>query len=92
MFKNFHSVRGKFEFTSKREFPTTVGIHTKGGMYKNNFEMYLIGSIIPFYPDSKEMKGKRFLFKIYSGPGRLNTKTVERLRNLGFIYILVCKI
>ena len=57
----------------------------KGGMDKNNFELYLIVSIAPLYPDAKDKKGKHVLVNIDSGNGQLNMKMIERLRKLGFI-------
>ena len=61
-------------------------MNAKGVMDKNEFELYLIGSIVLIYPDAEDMKGKLILINIDSGPGWLNMKMILMLRNLGFIW------
>ena len=85
MFKQFNSVRVKFGFPAERFFLTTVLMNAKGGKYRNNFVLYLIGSIVPIYPNSEDIKVKFVLINIDSGTGRLNIKMNARLRNLGSI-------
>ena len=48
------------------------------------FEKYVMNSIVPLYPDSDDVPGKRVMIKVDSGPCRLNARLVARLRLLGF--------
>ena len=50
-----------------------------------DFDYYLSNSLIPLYPDSENIKGRRVLFKLYSGPGRLVVNLIARLCLLGFV-------
>jgi hypothetical protein len=36
------------------------------------FEKYLLNSIVPLYPDAKNMPGHCVLLKVDSGPGRMS--------------------
>ena len=62
----------------------SYGMNEKGGMDEVEFEKYVMNSIVPLYPDSDDVPGKRVMIKVDSGPGRLNARLVARLRLLGF--------
>jgi hypothetical protein len=62
--------QGKFGCTEERSWPCTIGMNKKGGMMDEKFKKYINNSIVPLYPDLKDMPGKRILLKIDSGPGR----------------------
>ena len=82
-------VRGKFGHDVEKKFPCTFGLNEKGGMDKEEFEKYILHSILPLYPDSMDIPGKRVLIKIDSGPGRMNRELMARLRLRGF-YMFPC--
>ena len=63
----------------------TFGQNEKGRMNEVEFEKYLLNSIVPLYPDAKNMPGHRVLLKVDSGPGRMNIRLLTKLRRLGFI-------
>ena len=46
---------------------------------------YLSNSLIPSYPGDEDVKGKRVLFKLDSGPVRLGIKLLARLCLFGFV-------
>jgi hypothetical protein len=56
-------------------------------MAMNEFEKYIMNSIVPCYPDAKDNYGLRVLLKMDMGAGRDNIVLLARLRNCGF-YIL----
>ena len=49
----------------------TFGLNTKGGMDDCEFEQYVMNSILPLYPKTRDRPGHRLLLKCDSGPGRL---------------------
>ena len=57
----------------------TFGQNEKGGMDEDEFEKYLLNSIVPLYPDAKNMPGNRVLLKVDSGPGRMNIRLLTKL-------------
>jgi hypothetical protein len=77
--------RGKFGCTEIRARSTTFGMNAKGGMDKGEFQKYLIGSLFALYPDVKNVKGKRVLIKVDSGPGRLNALLLCTCCLLGYV-------
>ena len=54
-------------------------------MDDDEFEKYLMNSIVPLFPHAKDKKGHRVLIKVDSGPGRLSMKLLVKLRLLGFV-------
>ena len=78
-------VRVNFGAPEEQAWPITVGMNARGGMDDVEFNEYLSYSLIPLYPGAEYIKGKRVLFKLDSGPGRLVTKLLDRLRLLGFV-------
>ena len=79
-----YHVRGKFGAQKDQAWPINVGMNSRGGMDDVEFE-YLSNSLIPLYPVAKDVKGKRVLFKLDSGPGRLGMNLLARLCLLGFV-------
>ena len=77
-------VRGQFGTAADHSWVATFGMNAKGGMDDEEFEKYIMGSILPLYPDAKDVPGRRVMIKVDSGPGRLNCKLLARLRTLGF--------
>ena len=78
-------VRGKFGCNKEKSWPCTFGMNAKGGMDDCEFEKYNLGSIIPLYPDAKDVPGLRVMIKADSGPGRTAASLLTKLRMLGFI-------
>ena len=54
-------------------------------MDEGEFEKCFIGSVFALYPDVKNVKGKRVLIKVDSGPGRLNALLLCTYRLLGYV-------
>ena len=75
---------GKFGHATEREFPCTFGMNEKGGMDDAEFQKYIMGSIVVLYPDARDVKGKRVMIKVDSGPGRIQPGMLATLRLLGF--------
>ena len=78
-------VREKFGAPEEQSWPITVGMNERGGMDDVEFDEYLSKSLIPLYPGAEDVKEKRMLFKLDSGPGRLGMKLLSWLRLLGFM-------
>eukprot|EP00804_Cyclotella_cryptica_P026199 CCRYP_009772-RA/>CCRYP_009772-RA protein AED:0.17 eAED:0.17 QI:0/0/0/1/0/0/3/0/383 len=57
----------------------------KGGMVDVEFREYFLNSIIPLFPDSNNVNGKRVMVKVDSGPGRLQEDFLAEARTLGLI-------
>ena len=69
-----------------RVWPVTFGASEKGRMDSEEFEKYIMNSIVPLYLHARNQRGKRVMLKVDSGPGRMNLNLVlARLRHLGFI-------
>jgi hypothetical protein len=49
----------------------TFGLNTRGGMDVCEFEQYVMNSILPLYPKTRDRPGHWLLLKCDSGPGRL---------------------
>ena len=79
----FPNVRGKFGHTKEREWNTTFGMNEKGGMDAEEFEKYVMGCLVPLYPDALDVPGKRVMLKVDSGPGRLGETLLAKLRLRG---------
>ena len=70
MVQYMQGVRGKFGCKDIKEWDCTFGMNTKGGMDDEEFTKYCMNSIVPLWPDSKDVKGHRVMIKADSGPGR----------------------
>ncbi len=66
-------------------WPVTFGANEKGGMDSEEFEKFVMNSIVPLYPHATNKTGMRVMLKVDSGPGRMNLNLLARLRCLGFI-------
>ena len=65
----------------------TLGVNPKAGMDGKEFAMYLFATIVPLYPDAADILGKRVAVTVDSGPDRLISDMLARLRVCGFYLI-----
>ena len=85
MAEHMPRVRGQFGCDGVRSWPVTFGSNEKGGMDNNDFDKYIMNSIIPLYPNARNRPGHCVMLKVDSGQGRINLNLLARLRRLGFI-------
>jgi hypothetical protein len=78
-------VMGMFGSTEVKGWPVSFGMNEKGGMDDDEFEKFMLNSIVPLYPNAKNKPGQCVIIKVDSGPGRTNLKLLAKLRMLGFI-------
>jgi hypothetical protein len=78
-------VRGQFGCKEVCLWPVTFGSNEKGGMDNDEFEKYIMNSIVPLYPHARNRPGHRVMLKVDSGLGRMNLDLLAKLRRLGFI-------
>ena len=83
--KYYPNIHGKLGCEEVRIWPVSFGMNTKGETEDREFELYLLNTIFPLFPDSKDQKENRVLLKVESGPGRLNAQILCKCRLLGFI-------
>ena len=69
---------------TEQTWPCSLGMNEKGGMDESEFEKYILGSIVPLFPDASDVPGRRVMLKVDSGPGRTNRDLLATLRHLGF--------
>ena len=81
----FPKIIGKFGTDCEKEWPVTVAMNLKGGMDEREFRAYFLNSIVPLFPDAEDVKGKRVIMKVDSGPGRMELGFLAEARTLGFI-------
>ena len=86
-FKDSRRVRGVYGFGELREVGMTLGANAKAGMDGEKFAKYLFATIVLLYPDAIDVPGKRVAVIVDSGPGRLNSDMLARLRVRGFYLI-----
>jgi hypothetical protein len=67
--RHFMKTCGRFGCKEVREWSATIGMNKKGEMNDDEFNMYMDNSIIPLFPDLKDVPGKRMLLKVDSSPG-----------------------
>ena len=60
-------------------------MNAKGGMDDVDFDEYLYNSLIPLYSDAEDVKGKRVIFKLDTGYGRMGMKLLAWLHLLRFV-------
>ena len=77
-------VKCKFGLPEETYCPVSYGMNEKGGMDQEEFKKYVMNSIVPLFPDSDDVPGKRVMIKVDSGPGRLNFALMAWLKTLGF--------
>ena len=76
-------VMGMFGSTEVKGWPVSFGMNEKGGMDDDEFEKFMLNSIVPLYPNAKNKPGQRVIIKVLdSGPGRTNLKLLAKLRML----------
>jgi hypothetical protein len=56
-------------------------------MSEDEFEIYIMNSILPFFPDAREISGKRVLLKINVVPGQTNDNLLVKLKSRGFYFL-----
>ncbi len=78
-------VIGQFGCEEVCSWLVTFGANEKGGMDSEEFEKFVLNSIVLLFPHAKNKKGLRIMLKVDSGPGRMNLNLLTRLRRLGFI-------
>jgi hypothetical protein len=66
------SIWGKFGKDKVCLWPVTFGQNEMGSMDDEEFEKYLMNSIVPLYPNAKDGPGKHVILKVDSDPGRAN--------------------
>jgi len=64
-------IKGKFGNSDSEEWPVTIGMNEKGRMDDVEFRQYFLNRIVPLYPDSNDVNGKRVTVKLDSRPRRL---------------------
>ncbi len=82
--KFMKNVIGQFGHNEVKTFPCTFGLNEKGGMDKEEFKKYIFINIIPLYPDSKVVPGKKVCIKLDSRLGQINVKFMAWLKVQGF--------
>ena len=80
-----NNTRGQFGTYLVQEWPTTIGTNEKGGMGNYKLEIYITNSIVPLFPDVKDIPGKIVIIKIDSGSVQTNIKFLAKLLNLVFL-------
>jgi hypothetical protein len=70
-----------------RACPTTFGKNEKGGMPEDEFENYIMHSILPLLPDCHDIPNKRVLLKMDMGPVQNNDDLLVKLKSHGFFLL-----
>ena len=78
--KDSRRVQGVYGFGKLQEIEMILGSNSKAGIDGKEFAKYLFVTILPLYPDSADIPGKRIAVIVDSGPGRLNSDMLARLR------------
>eukprot|EP00532_Pseudo-nitzschia_australis_P013819 CAMPEP_0168210622 /NCGR_PEP_ID=MMETSP0140_2-20121125/3272_1 /TAXON_ID=44445 /ORGANISM="Pseudo-nitzschia australis, Strain 10249 10 AB" /LENGTH=775 /DNA_ID=CAMNT_0008137243 /DNA_START=1493 /DNA_END=3820 /DNA_ORIENTATION=- len=63
----------------------SVNCNATAGMDTVEFKKYLSDSIVPLYPNASDVKGKRVLLIVDSGPGRKDETLLAYLQARGFL-------
>jgi len=86
-FTNSKNIIAKFGHREPKSLPCTFGMNEKAGMNSVELEKYMRCSILPLYPDIADVKGKRVIMKVDSGPGRMNLEMLADLRLQGLYLV-----
>ena len=78
--------RGNFGAPEEQAWPITVVMNARVSMDDVEFDEYLSNSLIPLYPGAEDVKGKKVIFNLDSGPGRLIMKLLAQIFLIGFIF------
>ncbi len=54
-------------------------------MDEKKFRLYFLNSIVPLFPDGQDVRGKRVIMKVDSGPGRMELGFLVEARTIGFL-------
>ena len=57
VFRHVPRVIGKFGHDEVKDFDVTFGLNTKGGMDDDEFRQYIVNSILPLYPNTRDKTG-----------------------------------
>jgi hypothetical protein len=76
-------VKGIFWHKEEKVFPASVTTNEKGGTDGRVLWQLWLYYVKHLYPDVADTPGKRLLFKIDGGPGRLGIHMLAELRSLG---------
>jgi len=76
-------VRGIFGHEEEKSFPATVTVNPKGGTDSRVLMQYLNSVMATLFPNASDTPGRRVLFKIDGGPGRLDIQSLAQLRAKG---------
>ena len=71
----------------EHELDCTFGLNAKGGMDQDEFEKYMMLSLVDRLGEilgAADLPGKRVMVKCDSGPGRLNVELLARMKFFGF--------
>ncbi len=61
------------------------GQNEKGRINSDEFEKYVLESIVPLYPTAQDKPGHCVMLKVNSGPGRMNLNLLAWLLQSGFV-------
>lgn len=86
-FQDVKIVRGKFGFDELKGFGMTFGANPKAGMDSIEFSKYIFSTNLILYPNVKDITGKRVAIIVDSGPGRVNSSMLVKLRIMGYYLI-----
>eukprot|EP00804_Cyclotella_cryptica_P014587 CCRYP_020639-RA/>CCRYP_020639-RA protein AED:0.30 eAED:0.30 QI:0/0/0/1/0/0/3/0/271 len=79
----FPRIKGTFGTDCEKEWPVTLGMNLKGGMER--IQVIFLNSIVPLFPDAQDVREKRVIMKVDSGPDRMELGFLGEARTLGFI-------
>ena len=80
---NLPRVVGRFGHDNDKSFPASVTTNEKGGTDGRVLQQVLQHYIAKLFPDVADIPGKRVVFKIDGGPGRLDIQSLAELQSLG---------
>jgi hypothetical protein len=83
---DFPRVQGVFGHEDVHEYCTQLTVNDKGGFDCRVLNQCLTGYQERIYPDAADVPGKRLLYKIGGGPGRLDEESLAENRARG-IYL-----
>jgi predicted molibdopterin-dependent oxidoreductase YjgC len=83
---NFHRVQGVFGHEGVHEYCTQLTVNDKGGSDFRVLNQCLTGYQERLYPDADDVPGKRLLYNIDAGPGRLDEESLAEKQAHG-IYL-----
>jgi hypothetical protein len=83
---DFPHVQGVFDHDDVHEYCTQLTVNDKGGSDCRVLNQFLTGYQEHLYPDDADVPGKRLLYKIYGGSGRLDEEYLAEKRARG-IYL-----